>query len=609
MPRPPIKPLPQRPCDELDEALLPAGDAERFRSLWEETLADLRRALDGHRQKQESLLAVFFATPGGVASPSGSIPASPQAEPPPTRSSPKLQASAPRRPECMKSEDAPSPIGSYEAKRPWVVVVADDCTAEDSTPNRSASMLSSMTTKRRLEDMTMHREHIKNRREEVEAALEELEKRGKDRTRVEWARTRYLQALRWWLSVEEPERTGLLARITMSLAWEVFVSVLILCNSFFMTIMIDHSIYAQLFPEAEAENLDFMFAFEASFLAVFTLELVMRLLVHRQYFFISDGAGWNNFDFIILLLSVSDLVSQKLSLPTSGNATFVRSIRVLRLVRSLRVVRIVKHANALRRMLLSLMGSLVPLFWCLVLLWSVFYLFSLATVQGVSNYLMSNPENDPQWRAELIDRFGSVSQTMITYYKATCGGTGWGVHFDVLKKTGAMNAIMYLGAVAFTQIAVLNIMTGVFVENSFKNAQPDRHTMALEQRRAHIKEANELHEILKSVDTDGTGNISEDEFIHLSKDPRLNSILEVMGLDIKDAHLLHSMLRKADGSEEVNMDFLVHSLIKMKGPAMSVDLQALAYKTDLLHERIEAMTVSRQKRRGGQAPKPARSRE
>jgi len=452
-----------------------------------------------------------------------------------------------------------------------------------------------------VEALSRRRQHVKNRVEEVEAALQALEQLGPRTTRLQRAHMVYLHALMWWLRVEEPQRTGRLARMTMSLMWELLVSLLILCNSLFMAAMVEHSIVAQTSPDTEANDADMMFAVEAGFLAMFAFELALRLFVHRLYFFVAEGAGWNNFDLLILLLSISDLVSQRYSLPQSGNATFVRCVRVVRLVRSLRVVRIVKHANALRRMLLSLMGSLIPLLWCLILLWSVFYLFSLATVQGVANYLMTSTGDDPVWRADLLDRFGTVSQTMLTYYKATCGGTGWGVHFEVVRRTGLMNATVYLGAVAFTQIAVLNIMTGVFVENAFKNAQPDRHTMALAQRRAFIKEANELHQILKSVDTDGTGNISEAEFIRLSMDPRLNGILEVMGLDIKDAHLLHSMLRKADGSKEVNLDFLVHSLVKMKGPAMSVDLQALAYKTDLLQERIDALTASRSRATGPQA--------
>lgn len=44
-------------------------------------------------------------------------------------------------------------------------------------------------------------------------------------------------------------------------------------------------------------------------------------------------------------------------------------------------VRLFKYAAALRRMLLSLMGSFMSLFWSFVLLCFVFYLFSLATVQ------------------------------------------------------------------------------------------------------------------------------------------------------------------------------------------------------------------------------------
>jgi len=275
------------------------------------------------------------------------------------------------------------------------------------------------------------------------------------------------------------------------------------------------------------------------------------------------------------------------------NTTFLRCIRVLRLVRSLRVVRIFKYANSMRRMLLSLMGSLVPLFWSLVLLWAVFYLFSLATVQGVANYLATEGADniDLDARTDLLDRFGTVASSMLSYYKATCGGTGWATYFEALRRMGGLNHWMFLLAVAFTQIAVFNIMTGVFVENAFKNAQPDRQAMALEQRRRHAKEADELYTLLKTVDVDGTNTVSLDEFLQMSDDPRLHGILEVMGLDIKDAALLHDMLLKAHKGAEVNLEFLTDSLLRMKGPAMSVDLQALVYKTTVLQERVDELFV------------------
>lgn len=41
---------------------------------------------------------------------------------------------------------------------------------------------------------------------------------------------------------------------------------------------------------------------------------------------------------------------------------------------------------------------------------------------------------------------------------------------------------------------------------------------------------------------------------------------------------------------EVNLDFLVDALMRMKGPAMGIDLQALIYKNDLLLERVENLS-------------------
>eukprot|EP00429_Kryptoperidinium_foliaceum_P115613 CAMPEP_0176305674 /NCGR_PEP_ID=MMETSP0121_2-20121125/63084_1 /TAXON_ID=160619 /ORGANISM="Kryptoperidinium foliaceum, Strain CCMP 1326" /LENGTH=141 /DNA_ID=CAMNT_0017647351 /DNA_START=237 /DNA_END=662 /DNA_ORIENTATION=+ len=133
-------------------------------------------------------------------------------------------------------------------------------------------------------------------------------------------------------------------------------------------------------------------------------------------------------------------------------------------------------------------------------------------------------------------------------------------------------------------------MTGVFVESAMKHAQPDHNTLALEQRRCEMSEAAALRSILNRADLDGTGTINWEEFRRVASDHRVSSVLEVMGLDIKDASLLHDMLCKVGGSSEVNLDFLVDALMRMKGPAMGIDLQALICKNDLLLERVENLS-------------------
>lgn len=61
----------------------------------------------------------------------------------------------------------------------------------------------------------------------------------------------------------------------------------------------------------------------------------------------------------------------------------------------------------------------------------------------------------------------------------------------------------------------------------------------------------------------------------------------VLGLFMRFPRL--RVLRKAARCNEVSLEFLTDSLLRMKGPALSVDLHALMYKTAVLQERVDAM--------------------
>mmetsp|Transcript_9908 Transcript_9908/g.28743 ORF Transcript_9908/g.28743 Transcript_9908/m.28743 type:complete len:553 (+) Transcript_9908:74-1732(+) len=397
-----------------------------------------------------------------------------------------------------------------------------------------------------------------------------------------------IHMLRWWCALKEPPRNNALARFLHGGKWETVVAAMIALNSIFMAFMVDFSVKsaAETSDKVPAE----LIAIESTFLAFFATELVLRLIVHRLYFFCNDDMSWNVFDFGIVALSALDVLSPTGSGSSGTNLTFLRGARVFRLVRTIRVVRLFKYAAALRRMLLSLLGSFTSLFWSFALLCFVFYLFSLATVQGVASSLMTEGQAESaEQRQFLLESFGTVFETMLTYYKATFGGESWSSYFNVLVATSRYTAALFLFVVGFTQIALLNIMTGVFVESALKCAQPDHNTLALEQRRAELTETAALRNILKQVDVDGTGTINWEEFHKVAGDPRISAVLEVMGLDIKDVGLLHDMLCRAGGTHEVNLDFLVNALMRMKGPAMGIDLQALIYKHDLVLERMDLL--------------------
>mmetsp|Transcript_95620 Transcript_95620/g.276243 ORF Transcript_95620/g.276243 Transcript_95620/m.276243 type:complete len:704 (+) Transcript_95620:64-2175(+) len=397
-----------------------------------------------------------------------------------------------------------------------------------------------------------------------------------------------LQGIMWWAKLREPQRKSKIAAFIANGSWIAVVSMMIFANSILMGFVTDTNFNDAWQATVRSQNA-FIEVVEALFVLFFMFDLGLRLWVHRLFFFVNEDAAWNLFDFLIVGISAYDLISTTIVRDLSrSNVTFMRSLRVLRTVRVLRMIRIFKYASSLRQMLQSVLGSFQSLFWAFVLLFVTFYLFSLATVQWLASFLASNEgqQAEPQLKDEIVEHFGSVFQTMMSYHMATSGGKEWAMYYEVLLRASGMAAALFVLVVAFTQIALLNIMTGVFVESAMKLAQPDRATMALEQRKVDLKDAAELRELLAGLDVDCTNTIGWEEFRQVASDPLVASMLAVMGLDIKDAALMFHMLCTSSDSEEVEVDALLNACLKMKGPATSLDLQAVAFKTDVIGRQL-----------------------
>jgi len=335
------------------------------------------------------------------------------------------------------------------------------------------------------------------------------------------------------------------------------------------------------------------------------VELVCKLIVHRLHFFSNEENGWNMFDFFLVVFAVYDQLMVALSSDAGGtNLTWMRSLRILKIAKILRVFRLMRLLSELRLMLNSLMGSAISLFWSIMMMLLIFYMFGLVFVQGTASHLLEVEAGDAELsagnRSDLLKHFGSVQEAMLTLFMASSGGQDWSVYYDYLKVTGWVNSALFLFFNAFTQIALLNILTGIFVENAMKFAAPDRDTLALEHRKQELVQATELRRICHEIDKSGNGKLSTEEFEEHIAQGKLHAYLATLGLDIKDSKLFFDMLREAslrDG--EVDIESFVNGCMRLKGGATSLDMQALLFETKVIHrnqvldfEKLEALLAN-----------------
>ncbi|XP_076464769.1 sodium channel protein para-like [Babylonia areolata] len=203
------------------------------------------------------------------------------------------------------------------------------------------------------------------------------------------------------------------------------------------------------------------------FIAIFTLECVLKLIGLRFYYF---KIPWNVFDFVVVVLSI--LAS---SLSEFEDSFFISPtlLRVIRVFRVGRVLRLVKSAKGIRTLLFSLAVSLPALFNIGLLLVLVMFIYA---IMGM-NFFMNAPH---EYGLDDAFNFQTFLSSFILLFQM-CTSAGWSdVMNGLIAKcppNGACTmytlATLYLSSyLIMSFLVVVNMYIAVILEN-FSQATED----------------------------------------------------------------------------------------------------------------------------------------
>ena len=178
--------------------------------------------------------------------------------------------------------------------------------------------------------------------------------------------------------------------------------------------------------------------FDKFCIAVFVIEILMKLIVQRKDFFRS---GWNIFDVIVVGASI---------LPEVMFISSARVLRILRIFRVLRVTRLVGHIKSLRTIVLALLESLPSIGWTCVLLGLIYYIYAII---GTSLFCDIAPEF-----------FGNLWRSLYTLFQITMADDLGNISRPIIAADG-IGVVYFVTFIAMSAILVLNIIVGVVVDS------------------------------------------------------------------------------------------------------------------------------------------------
>jgi len=390
--------------------------------------------------------------------------------------------------------------------------------------------------------------------------------------------------------VEAEHNKTRLQEVVTNKYFEWFTIILVCVNALFLGIELailceDAKLRESLNQETIPSESAFFPACSYIFCIMFVIELCLRAAAEGMDFFGNSDRVWNAFDTLIVSVSVLEMVFNLTDTDSAlGAVSALRVLRVVRVIKVLRIIRLLSFFRELRMMLYSLVNSFKSLCWAFLVLLMVFYVFGLTFTSGTYQacWVSDAAELDcGENSSELKYRFGSVSMSMISLFMAMSGGIDWGDLYLLIVPLGWVYAVIFLAFILFTIFAVVNVVTGVFVDSMMQSSTLDREVVISEMIKEKEDVTEKMHDLFMEMDSNHSELINLHEFEEHLDDKRAIAYFESMKLNVTDILTLFTLL-DLDESGHVDYEEFILGCQRLKGEARSLDVAVIMYELRFL---------------------------
>jgi len=370
-------------------------------------------------------------------------------------------------------------------------------------------------------------------------------------------------------------QAGRLADLVDSQWFKILSAVMIMVNYYFIVYQTDYKM-----SHLRQEEPLYMFYMEVSFTAFYVWELCCQVLAHRKEFFLGPEMVWNLFDFVIVFVSVFELIVTM----TGGkgvNLSFLRVLRFLKLSRVLRMFSALRSVKEIRIMVDALAGSFLIFVFCSIMLAMFYSIFAIFFVQGMTTYLEDTVDVDHKLLQDINTDFSTVSSTMLALFMSVTGGNDWSQYHGTVAAVGVTYNYLWLFFIGFSFIAFLNVITGVFAEKAMSLATPTVDEIMVRRTAKEMKDAKELVDLLHRVigrvsGYDAPCTLNSKSFEHFLSHSEVVNYLEARGLKPSSARRFFTLLLEIHGTDTVDFGTFTSACVKLDGNASSIDLHVLS---------------------------------
>ncbi|CAE7259023.1 Scn9a [Symbiodinium natans] len=327
--------------------------------------------------------------------------------------------------------------------------------------------------------------------------------------------------------------------------------------------------------------------FHYIFSVLFLAELLLRLMDSRCRYFCSEDWAWALLDTLIVLTSwwdifvdILDAVLQDDRLESISGLSTLKAMRIVRLTRVLKTahfLRIFRFIMALRMLVQSILHTMKALFWALLLLGLIVYVFGILFAQAAYDYVSdpANPALPPEVQERYERYFESLLKSMLAMFMSITGGVSWEEVITPLMYVSPFWPACFVFFIAFSYLAVLNVVTAVFCQSAIESAQNDHATVIqnmLDNKEQHLQKLRSLFH--KIGDSQGAG-ITYRMFEEKLSSATVREYFETLGLDVWDPWAFFKLL-DSDGGGVVELEEFFLGCLRFSGEATAMEVGRVA---------------------------------
>lgn len=216
-------------------------------------------------------------------------------------------------------------------------------------------------------------------------------------------------------------------------------------------------------PQVMAQFGWFIYALDRAAIAIFVVELAMKLFAYRLSFFRN---GWNIFDFVIVSLAL---------VPASQQFAVLRSLRILRALRLVSVV------PSMRKVIVGLFSAIPSIGTVIIMLLLLFYISAVMATELFGAAF-------PEW-------FGSLGASLYSLFQImTLESWSMGIVRPVMEKFPHAWTF-FVPFILLTSFIVLNLFIGVIVNAMSEATEEEAH----DEREGIMRELRALGEEVRAL--------------------------------------------------------------------------------------------------------------